>query len=292
MSAGRAPIRAALITCRALPEPDFDEAPLLAALAAAGVRAVPVAWDDPTARLGDFDTAVLRSCWNYHEDPAAFARWIDATAAATRLLNPPAALRWNLHKGYLLELERRLVRIVPTALVRADGVAPGAASFAATMAARGWDDAVVKPAISAGSARTRRFARAETAAAQAFLQDNLRRGDMLVQQFQPTVGTHGERSLVWIDGAFTHSIRKEPRFAGQDEAVTPAAIEPADLAFAERVLAAAPLDLAYARVDLMHDADGAPMLSELELLEPSLFFPQCPPAAARFAAMVARRARG
>jgi len=48
---------------------------------------------------------------------------------------------------------------------------------------------------------------------------------------------------------------------------------------------AAPL---YARVDLIRDRGGAPLLLELELIEPSLFFAYAPAAAARFAECVRR----
>jgi hypothetical protein len=36
----------------------------------------------------------------------------------------------------------------------------------------------------------------------------------------------------------------------------------------------------YARIDLVDDADGTPVVLELELAEPSLFLPQAPDAAA------------
>ncbi len=52
---------------------------------------------------------------------------------------------------------------------------------------------------------------------------------------------------------------------------------PAELAVAERVVAALPAT-AYARVDLLPTADG-PVLLELEVIEPSLFLhldPSCP----------------
>jgi O-ureido-D-serine cyclo-ligase len=44
---------------------------------------------------------------------------------------------------------------------------------------------------------------------------------------------------------------------------------------ADQVLAALPFvePLLYARVDLLRGEDGAPVLLELELTEPSLFFP-------------------
>jgi O-ureido-D-serine cyclo-ligase len=47
--------------------------------------------------------------------------------------------------------------------------------------------------------------------------------------------------------------------------------------------------LAYARVDLIHDADGAPRLLELELAEPSLFFAHAEGSAQRFAAALLAR---
>jgi hypothetical protein len=38
----------------------------------------------------------------------------------------------------------------------------------------------------------------------------------------------------------------------------------------------------YARIDLVEDGDGRPVLLELELAEPSLFLPQAPDAVGRF----------
>ena len=59
-----------------------------------------------------------------------------------------------------------------------------------------------------------------------------------------------------------------------EERITPRAATPAELAVAERALAAVPGGadrLLYARVDLIPADDGAPVLLELELTEPSLF---------------------
>ncbi len=42
----------------------------------------------------------------------------------------------------------------------------------------------------------------------------------------------------------------------------------------------------YARIDLVEDAAGRPVVLELELAEPSLFLPQAPDAAATFARAV------
>jgi O-ureido-D-serine cyclo-ligase len=51
------------------------------------------------------------------------------------------------------------------------------------------------------------------------------------------------------------------------------------------------VDLLYARVDLIHDDDGAPRVLELELTEPSLFFEHASGSAERFARAIIERAR-
>jgi len=221
---------------------------------------------------------VLRSCWNYHEQPDAFRRWLDRAAAATTIVNPPALVRWNLHKGYLRDLAVRGVAIVPTEFV------PAGASLrlADLLRARGWDDIVLKPAISAASANTRRFRGEALGAAQAFL-DGHRGRDMMVQPYQRSTESLGEHSLVWIDGEVTHGVRKAARLAGSHESVSAATVpSTAERAFAAHALAQSPPGARYARIDLMVGDGGRLLLSELELIEPSLYLLQSPPALARF----------
>ncbi len=274
-------MRIALVTCRDLPEPDPDDAPLRAALAARGHEPVSVAWDDPSAPLDGVDLFLLRSAWNYYLEPQAFLAWVERAAERARFHNPPDVLRWNVHKGYLEELEQRGVPVVPTRVLRR-GQDPDPA---AELAAAGWDDVVVKPCVSAASWRTRRFRGDDLSDAAAFAAELLAERDVLVQRFEPGAEDPGERCLVWIDGEFTHAIRKRPRLEGQDESV--AADAPpsgAELSVAERALAPLADRLLYARVDLMPGPDGAPRVSEVELMEPSLFFPQGPHALDRLVA--------
>ena len=57
-------------------------------------------------------------------------------------------------------------------------------------------------------------------------------------------------------------------------------------------MAAAPGPLLYARIDVARDTDGAPRVMELELIEPSLFFPKAPAALERYVAAVEKRLLG
>jgi glutathione synthase/RimK-type ligase-like ATP-grasp enzyme len=279
-----------LATASAIRKEDFDAAPLLQALARRGVDAKVLAWDQPGDQAGfaQARACVLRSTWNYVQKYDAFLPWIDWCAQVTGLWNPAPIVRWNSHKQYLLELESRGLPVVPTVLVRRgdESAAPLARAFDQ------WGALVIKPAISAGSLGTIRVDTGDRAAGQAHLDSLLPGRDMLIQRYEPSVNDHGERSLVWIDGALCHAIRKNPRFAGQDERVSNLAVPIADdeRALATRVLAAVPQGLLYARIDLVRDPEGQPQVMEVELIEPSLFFAQHPASADRMAAAIADRA--
>jgi hypothetical protein len=280
----------AIATCVKLPEPDVDEELLFPALEKAGASVRMLAWDDPEARVEKDELVVIRSTWNYFEDVERFLHWVDATSAVTRVLNPASIVRGNAKKTYLRDLETRGIDIVPTAYVmhdekrRIDEIAHK----------RGWSAIVVKPTVSAGSFLTERFdLRSEVGRAQTFL-DKLtteHQRDAMIQRWMPSVDTHGERSLVWIDGELTHAIRKSPRFVGGQEAVSPEVpIAEDERAFALRVLEPIATELLYARVDVVRDEEGVLRLMELELIEPSLFLKQCKRALDRLVAAIVRRA--
>jgi len=268
-----------------LPEPDPDEELLLYALRQAGIRAELLAWDDSHADPGAFDLCVLRSCWNYYEDPKAFLAWIAAAASCSRLANPANVVRWNLHKRYLQRLEAADVSIIPTAWFEQGETV----DLIATMRARCWDDVVVKPAVSAGSFCTQRFRVDQVGEGQAFLAALVRERDAMVQRYMPAVEGAGERALVWISGKFTHAVRKSRRFAGGVERVSDAlAVSDQETAIANRALSCVDGELLYARVDVVNDDDGNLLVSEIELMEPSLFLLQCPAALERFVRAIGR----
>ena len=285
------PVRVGLVTCRELPEPDPDQNLLLAALHGAGVDVELVAWDGSTAHgISSFDCCVLRSCWNYHESPGDFRQWIDSAGRLTRLWNPEPIVTWNLHKRYLESLAAAGLPTVPTAWFRKGQDAP----LRETAESNDWSDIVVKPAISASSYRTHRFRLGDGQfnEAQAALDDLLRDRDAMVQPYVPGVETLGERAVLWIDSEITHTIRKTSRFAGDVEAVSQAVTaSEAEREVALRSVAVAAAETGvsplYARVDLMPDAQGDPMVSELELIEPSLYLRQSPAALDRFVRAIA-----
>lgn len=279
-------MRIRIATCLALPEVDVDAAPLAAACARAGLDATLVAWDDPTADWTSPIPTILRSTWNYALAVDAFVAWVDRVAAVAPLYNPPDVVRANVHKRYLLALAARGVPVIPTALIERGAASPD-------LPALGANRIVIKPEVGAGSLGARAFALDEPGAradALAHLAALAAGGAVLVQPYVASVDDHGERSLVWIDGELSHAIRKAPRFAGDAESVT----GPFPITDAEREVALAALApyadrILYGRVDLARDARGNPMVMELELVEPSLFFAHQPGAADRYVAALRQR---
>ncbi len=287
----------ALVTCTNPPQEDFDAPPLLAALQARGHRGAEVAWDDPAIAWDQYDAALLRSTWDYFHRLENFLDWAAGVATSIPLWNPLAFVRWNTHKFYLRELAGMGIPIVPTEFVPARTHL----DVAAVLAERGWDAAVIKPAVSADAFATLRVERGAEQPGQDHLAGHHER-DMLVQRYLPTVVEPGERCLVFIDGDFSHAVRKRSLFrggrhAGPEGVPVPAAAD--EIALARRVLACTgravaaegvadppfsgtAVDVAgdarrieaplYARVDLLRDEAGTPHLMELELVEPSLFF--------------------
>jgi glutathione synthase/RimK-type ligase-like ATP-grasp enzyme len=266
--------RVALATYGRLPELDPDDRPLIPALAALGVAAEPVVWDDGAERWDEFDAVVVRSCWDYHLRIRSFLDWLARLESqGVAVLNSPDLLRWNADKRYLLDLATRGIAIVPTRLVaRGEAVA-----LADLLAELGLDQAVVKPAVSASAHATWRASRRAAEDDEGRWRALIAAGDALVQPFVPQVSEAGEWSLVCFGGRASHAVVKRPGAGGwrvQHEFGGTAEARPAPTALLEsaaRVLEAAGAGAStYARVDGCL-VDGAFVLMELELIEPQLF---------------------
>jgi hypothetical protein len=148
--------------------------------------------------------------------------------------------------------------------------------------------------VSASGYETWQVRSGNTGKAQRKLDGLLAGRDMMVQPFMPSVESPGERSLMFVEGQHTHTVRRSAPFgAGVGEMAETRTVEaaPDEAALAYKVLHAAGRLTLYARVDLARDNEGVPRLMELELIEPSLFLAHAPLAARMLAAAIARRAR-
>lgn len=285
-----APRRVAFVTCRALPEGSPDDRLAAAACAEWGVEAESGPWESRGAAWEAFDAEVVRSAWTYHRMPRRFDRWLDRLEeAGVRAFNDVATMRWNASKRYLFDREREGVPVIPSVWVEE----PRGLDAGAIERAVGTVDVVAKPAVGASAEGVRRV-RAGRAEDLEWLGTALADGPLLVQSYVPEVAARGEWSVVHLGGAYSHAVLKTPArgdFRVQEAlgASTRAEDPPAEVReIAARAIAVAgavadaggsPL---YARVDAVEVADG-PLLVELELIEPSLFFAHAPGSADRFA---------
>ncbi len=282
----------ALITYAGLPELPEDDRRLLTPLRARGLMPHSVVWDDPRVDWKRFRLAVVRATWDYFLKPSDFQAWLERVGSQVKLLNPPDVLRWNSHKAYLQQLAGRGIPVTPTALCPRGQ----AASLPALAATRGWQSVVIKPAVSGGGRLTRRFERVRFGGeGQAHLNAVLAEGDALVQPFLPALHEKGERSYIFFDGVFSHAVVR-PATMEAPGGIAPdgVALVPRgeEQALAERVLAATPGRTLYARVDLATGPEGTPLLLELEVIEPRLFFGAAEGAPERLSDAIARHARG
>jgi glutathione synthase/RimK-type ligase-like ATP-grasp enzyme len=261
-----------LLTAEVLPHDDLETHLVAEALAGLGVSAVVLPWTSPELTLMSADLAVIRSTWDYTHRLADFLTVLEGLPMPLR--NSVDVVRWNSHKGYLVELANAGVPVVPTTLYRR--------GEAAALPDLGSAEIIVKPAVSAGGRGVGRFAAGSPAAA-GHLTAMLSTTDALVQPFQPEV-LAGERSLIFLGGTYSHAVRKTPvdgdfrvqeRYGGSNRVHAASA---AEVAVARAAMAEVPggaAALLYARVDLIGD-QGAPLVMELELIEPELFLPQAP----------------
>ena len=284
--------RIALVTCAELDGLHPDDQLLVAPLAAAGVVAEPAVWDDPAVDWSGFDLVVLRSAWDYPSRRGAFVAW---AASVERLANPADVVAWNTDKRYLAALDAAGVPVVPTTFLE-----PGASSG---LPAQGeW---VLKPVVGAGSVDAGRYnlddpQHRELARAHV---DRLHAAGrpLMRQPYLAAVDDDGESALLYLGGEFSHAVRKGPMLHGpadsvaglyKDEHISAQAATPAQRAVADAALAAVPGGgdrLLYARVDLIPGPDGAPLLVELELTEPSLYLGYADGATDRLTAAILAR---
>jgi glutathione synthase/RimK-type ligase-like ATP-grasp enzyme len=299
----------ALATCAELPELDAPDRELRTALTARGVPTDVVVWDDPTVDWSAYPHVLIRSTWDYTDRAQQFADWTRRVERGGVLLNPADVVAWNLDKTYLRDLEQRGLPIVPTIWLDperhldARGIHTRFPAFG---------DFVIKPTVSAGSRDTGRYDASQTqsrALAITHAKNLLAVGRrVMVQRYLSKVDAVGETALIYVDGRFSHAVRKGALLEGpfraeetkgvlyREEKMASREASTAERELADRVVAELAdvfpqLDgpLLYTRVDLIPDDDGRPVILEIELIEPSLFFEHAPGSVERFAdAVVAR----
>jgi glutathione synthase/RimK-type ligase-like ATP-grasp enzyme len=275
----------AFVTCAKLPEMTADDRLAADVLREKGIAVVSAVWDDPAVDWRRFGCVVIRSAWDYHHQQEGYAAWLRRCAAdRVNLWNPPPAVLNNMNKRYLSDLTRRGVDVVPTEYLELDH----GQNLRGLLERRGWDQAVVKPAVSASAYRTWRTSLATAERDQPAFDEDSHLHEVLVQPHVEEIVTRGEWSLVFFGGQYSHGVIKQPaagdfRVQGELGGTAASAQAPDHLIDAARhILSFSPSPLLYARVDGV-ERERRFMLMELEINEPYLFIGLDADAAVRFA---------
>ncbi len=274
-------------TCLTRPRITDDDAILARALDDLGVQVHARPWQEIEPSPGAA-TTLLRSTWDYYRHPREFHRWLCRMGEArARLLNPAATALGNMDKWYLRELEHCGFPLPRTRWLDR----PERTSVARILEEERWERAVLKPRVSAGSHGTILIEDVACLSNEALIPAQEAGG--LVQEFLPEIQDEGELSLMFFGGEFSHAIRKQPRpgdfrvqskHGGDTGVATPS---PGTLALGHSLVATIPPPCPYARVDIVETRRG-PLLMELELIEPELFFRHAPDSASRLAWVIHR----
>lgn len=255
----------------------------------------------PWSRTGEdwarFDAVVIRTTWDYQNDPDAFLTALESIQrSGARLENSLELVRWNLAKTYLRDLADRGIAVVPTEW----GTDPTLEQ--ALRWTESYGSWVIKPVVSASAIDTFKLSTMTPRAGLLAALGRFAGRDFMVQPFLEEIAEEGEYSLFFFGGELSHTVLKSPErgdfrvqeeFGGRVRAVQP---EPLLLERATEVLAVLdpepglqqkPL---YARIDMVRSAEDY-LVMEVELIEPSFYLRYDPEAAQRFATALDQRCR-
>jgi glutathione synthase/RimK-type ligase-like ATP-grasp enzyme len=273
-------MRVALITGAEMAKPDPESHLLIHELDLLGITSELISWRAPLD-WSLFDLVVIRTPWDYFLHLEEFLSWVEDVEKVTRVLNSSCILRWNCHKKYLKELSVLGEQTVPTLWVTKNQQCDG------LMDSIEWPIVVVKPAVSIGAIGALK-GNPQDSHVKHHLEEELKKGDVMIQPFLESVADFGELSLIYFNGAYSHSILKKPQqgdyrvqdaYGGTNTVFEPE-IEVQKIG--DQVMSHLPDFSLYARVDLVKYQNQW-LLMELEAIEPELFLPLDPQASVRLA---------
>ena len=242
-------------------------------------------WNDSIFDWETTRSILFRSTWDYFDKFELFKKWFNKTKNKCLMINSTEAIEWNIDKHYLLDLQEHQIPIPNSEFIKRGS----SIDLSLLMQKKNWNEIVVKPTISGAAKNTYRLKEEEIIQFGPTWEKLIYKEDFIVQEFQNNVITEGEVAMIVIGGKFTHAVLKKAKegdFRVQDDFGGSIAIyNPSEemVKLAEkctRILTPIP---SYARVDIIWDNLWELAVSELELIEPELWFRLNPNAAQKLA---------
>jgi len=231
-------------------------------------------WNDHKFKWSSTKSAIFRSTWDYFDQFSNFRNWLDIVKDQCFLINPYEQINWNLDKHYLLDLQKKDIPIVESVFVPKKKEL----DLETISRSKNWKNIVVKPTISGAARHTYYLKKNEIKNFQNKWLSLTNDEDFMVQEFQKNILSSGEIAVMLFGGEYSHSVLKKAKkgdfrvqddFGGSVEIINPST-EIIDLA--EKTVKSLKTMPLYARVDIILDNGNSPVISELELIEPELWF--------------------
>ena len=231
-------------------------------------------WNDHKFKWSSTKSAIFRSTWDYFDQFSNFRNWLDIVKDQCFLINPYEQINWNLDKHYLLDLQKKDLPIVESVFVSKKKEL----DLETISKSKNWKNIVVKPTISGAARHTYHLKKDEIKNFQNKGLSLTNDEDFMVQEFQKNILSSGEIAVMLFGGEYSHSVLKKAKkgdfrvqddFGGSVEIINPST-EIIDLA--EKTVKSLKTMPLYARVDIILDNGNSPVISELELIEPELWF--------------------
>ena len=242
-------------------------------------------WNDSIFDWETTRSILFRSTWDYFDKFELFKKWFNKTKNKCLMINSTETIEWNIDKHYLLDLQEHQIPIPNSEFIKRGS----SIDLSLLMQKKNWNEIVVKPTISGAAKNTHRLKEEEIIQFGPTWEKLIYKEDFIVQEFQNNVISEGEVAMIVIGGKFTHAVLKKAKegdFRVQDDfGGSIAKYNPSDemVKLAEkctRILTPIP---SYARVDIIWDNLMDLAVSELELIEPELWFRLNPNAAQKLA---------
>ncbi|MCB0448344.1 MAG: hypothetical protein KDD03_12715 [Gelidibacter sp.] len=259
----------------------FEDFLVLEALRLEDLKAQRLAWDDPHFDWSSTKSVIFRTTWDYFNRFDEFSLWLSKVTQQTRLFNSETIIRWNIDKHYLNALKQNGIHITKSFFIEKGSNT----TLKEIHQQLGWTNTVLKPCVSGAARHTYKIDSETIEAHELIFKDLIANEAMMLQPFQHNIVTKGEISMMVFNGQFTHAILKKAKagdfrvqddFGGSVHEYQPTKEE---IIFAELAVKACPELPIYARVDIFTDNNQQIALSELELIEPELWFRHYPKAA-------------
>jgi len=255
------------------------------ALERKGLKVTRTNWDNSDFDWNETEFAIFRTTWDYFNRFEEFSEWLNKTSKKTIFINPIETILWNIDKHYLLDLKEKGVNIPETIFIESGDKR----DLKEIINQSGWADCILKPCISGAARHTYKLNKDNVSEHETIYKELISKESVMLQEFQYNILTKGELTFVMFGGKFAHAVLKKAKlgdfrvqddFGGSVENYYASADE---IKFAEDVIAHCNPLPAYGRVDAIFDNDNKLAVSELELIEPELWFRYCPSSADIFA---------